>query len=303
MIIAGRPRRPRLPPAHPTSSTAQSPPSTPSARFVGGNNTGRHIYAPGAQHGKRVQCDIGAKNHAVVMPDAKRDQGLNALPGAACAAAGQRCMSISVAVFIGAAQTFIPELVARAGKLKGGGRAVVSFCFDGPVTSPATRPRIEALIASAESASPTKAKLLLEARRSRGGVPAYPDGNFVVFRLRRGRRGYTSVLEFLMTFVCVFFGPVLCVRYVPTLDAAIPFLNTNPFGNGAAVFTRSGAVAQRFEMEVEAGQIEVNVLIPVPLPMFSWTGNEVRFPFISVFGIKFYTQITTTTTLWRSDDA
>ncbi|KAF8185333.1 Aldehyde/histidinol dehydrogenase [Mycena galopus ATCC 62051] len=206
-------------------------------------------------HGKRVQCDIGAKNHAVVMPDAKRDQGLNALPGAACAAAGQRCMSISVAVSVGAAQTFIPELVARAGKLK------VNQGFEegaefGPVTSPATRPRIEALIASAESASPTKAKLLLEARRSRGGVPAYPDGNFV-----------------LVTFV-VFFGPVLCVRYVPTLDAAIPFLNTNPFGNGAAVFTRSGAVAQRFEMEVEAGQIEVNVLIPVPLPMFSWTGNE-----------------------------
>ncbi|KAF8185368.1 Aldehyde/histidinol dehydrogenase [Mycena galopus ATCC 62051] len=260
MIIAER-----LPPAHPTSSKAQSPPSTPSARFVGGNNTGRHIYTVhSARQTRAVQHRH--KEPRVVMSDAKRDQALNALLGAACGAAEKKCMAISVAVFIGAAQTFIPELVARAGKLKGGGRAVRPRNLPRHARAYRGPHRLGGERQPNESQTPPRGSAVAGWR---AGVPRW---EFCGIQIEAGKEGL-----YLMTFVCVFFGPVLCVRYVPTLDAAIPFLNTNPFGNGAAVFTRSGAVAQRFEMEVEAGQIEVNVLIPVPLPMFSWTGNEHHF--------------------------
>ena len=103
------------------------------------------------------------------------------------------------------------------------------------------------------------------------------------------------------------FGPVLSVLTASTLDEAIDIINANPFGNGAAIFTQSGPVARKFETEVEAGQIGINVPIPVPLPMFSWSGNKGSFlgdiNFYGKSGVSFYTQLKTTTSLWRSVDA
>ncbi|KAF8203520.1 Methylmalonate-semialdehyde dehydrogenase [Mycena galopus ATCC 62051] len=305
MIIAELCVRAGLPPGAlnvvhgtvPTVNAICTHPLIRAVSFVGGNGAGRHIYELGTKNGKRVQCNMGAKNHAVVMPDANKDQALNALLGAACGAAGQRCMAISVAVFVGAAQKFIPELVARAGKLKlnQGFEKGAEF---GPVTTPAARTRIESLIASADTAD-SKAKILLDGRGVQ--VPGFPAGNWVG----------ATVIEVGSTELAAYkeeiFGPVLCVLCVPTLDAAIAVLNANPFGNGAAIFTQSGPIARKFETEVEAGQIGVNVPIPVPLPMFSWTGNKASFlgdiNFYGKGGINFYTQIKTTTTLWRSDDA
>ncbi|KAF8147503.1 Aldehyde/histidinol dehydrogenase [Mycena galopus ATCC 62051] len=201
-------------------------------------------------NGKRVQCNMGAKNHAVIMPDANKDQALNALLGAACGA-----------VFVGAAQNFIPELITRASKLQ------VNQGFEkgaefGPVTTPAAKARIEGLIDSAEKEG---AKILLDGHNKQ--VPNFPNGNFVGATLIEATPKLTAYKEEI-------FGPVLCVINVGTLDEAIELVNANPFGNGAAIFTQSGPIARKFETEIEARQIGISVPIPVPLPMFSWTGNK-----------------------------
>ncbi|KAI0815084.1 methylmalonate-semialdehyde dehydrogenase [Irpex lacteus] len=262
--------------------------------FVGGDRAGKHIYERGRATGKRVQANLGAKNHAVIMPDANKNHALNSLIGAAFGAAGQRCMAVSVAVLVGNAQSWVPELVERAKKLK------VNQGFEpgtdlGPVISPAAKSRIEGLIASVDEEG---GKILLDGRGYQ--VPGYPDGNWVgptVVEATTTMRAYREEI----------FGPVLVVIPADTLDDAISIINENKYGNGTAIFTQSGATARKFEVEVEVGQIGINVPIPVPLPMFSWSGNKASFlgdiPFYGRNGIDFYTQNKTTTTLWKSEDA
>ncbi|CAL1695541.1 unnamed protein product [Somion occarium] len=262
--------------------------------FVGGDRAGKHIYERGRKTGKRVQANLGAKNHAVLMPDANRNHALNSLLGAAFGAAGQRCMAISVAVLVGNAQSWLPELVERAKKLH------LNQGFEkgadlGPVISQAAKKRIEGLIASAEEQG---GKIILDGRGIE--VPGYPDGNWVgptVIQATTDMRCYREEI----------FGPVLIVVTADTLDDALAIVNANPYGNGTAIFTQSGATARKFENEVEVGQIGINVPIPVPLPMFSWSGNKASFlgdiPFYGRNGIDFYTQNKTTTSLWKAEDA
>ncbi|KAI0094784.1 methylmalonate-semialdehyde dehydrogenase [Irpex rosettiformis] len=262
--------------------------------FVGGDRAGKHIYERGRATGKRVQANLGAKNHAVIMPDANKNHALNSLIGAAFGAAGQRCMAISVAVLVGNAQSWIPDLVERAKQLK------VNQGFEqgtdlGPVISPAAKDRINGLIGSVHEEG---GKILLDGRNYE--VPGYPEGNWVgptVVEATTTMRAYREEI----------FGPVLVVISADTLDDAISIINENRYGNGTAIFTQSGATARKFEVEVEVGQIGVNVPIPVPLPMFSWSGNKASFlgdiPFYGRNGVDFYTQNKTTTTLWKSEDA
>lgn len=262
--------------------------------FVGGDRAGQHIYERGRKTGKRVQANLGAKNHAVIMPDANKNHALNSLIGAAFGAAGQRCMAISVAVLVGNAQQWIPELVERAKKLK------VSQGFEngadfGPVISPASKARIEGLIASAQEQG---GKIVLDGRGHQ--VPEFPHGNWVgatIIEATTDMRCYKEEI----------FGPVLVVIPADTLDDALNIINANKYGNGTAIFTQSGATARKFEVEVEVGQVGINVPIPVPLPMFSWSGNKASFlgdiPFYGKSGIDFYTQNKTTTALWKAEDA
>ncbi|KAI0639817.1 methylmalonate-semialdehyde dehydrogenase [Trametes polyzona] len=262
--------------------------------FVGGDRAGKHIYERGRATGKRVQANMGAKNHAVLMPDANKNHALNSIIGAAFGAAGQRCMAISVAVLVGTTHSWIPELVERAKKLK------VNQGFEqgadlGPVISPAAKQRITSLIASAEEEGGI---IALDGRGYQ--VPEYPDGNWVG----------PTVIEATTTMRCYreeIFGPVLIVIKADTLDDALAIINENKYGNGTAIFTQSGATARKFEREVEVGQVGINVPIPVPLPMFSWSGNKASFlgdiPFYGRHGIDFYTQNKTTTALWKAEDA
>ncbi|OSX67468.1 hypothetical protein POSPLADRAFT_1064101 [Postia placenta MAD-698-R-SB12] len=278
----------------PTVNAICDHPSIKAISFVGGDRAGKHIYERGRKSGKRVQCNMGAKNHAVLMPDANKNHALNSLIGAAFGAAGQRCMAISVAVLVGNAQSWLPELCERAKKL------VVSQGFEkgadlGPVISPAAKLRIIGLIASAEEQGGVVA---LDGRGLE--VSGYPDGNWVgptVIEATADMRCYKEEI----------FGPVLIVVKADTLDDALAIINANPYGNGTAIFTQSGATARKFEREVEVGQVGINVPIPVPLPMFSWSGNKASFlgdvPFYGRSGIDFYTQNKTTTALWRAEDA
>lgn len=262
--------------------------------FVGSTRVGTHVYQRASLTGKRVQCMMGAKNHAVVLPDAHPQQTVDALVGAAFGAAGQRCMAISVAVLVGQAQRLLPELVTKARSLRVG-----AGCDNpdlGPVISRAALQRIEALIAHGVEEG---AKLELDGRRP--AVPApLGDGNFIgptIFSgVRPGMRLYDEEI----------FGPVLCVVLVDTLEEAIALINANPNGNGTAIFTQSGAAARRFEQEVDVGQVGINVPIPVPVPMFSFTGSRgSKLGDLGPYGkqsILFYTQTQTVTARWFDDD-
>jgi len=278
----------------PTVNAICDHPKIKAISFVGGDKAGKHIYERGTKNGKRVQCNMQAKNHAVLLPDANKNASLNALIGAAFGAAGQRCMAISVAVLVGEAQNWVPELKERVAALQVNGGFEKGADF-GPLISPIAKDRVNSLVTSCEEEG---GKIILDGRNIK--VDGYPNGNFVG----------PSILEGNTTMKCYtteIFGPVLTILKVDTLDEGIEIINVNPYGNGAAIFTQSGAAARKFETEVNVGQIGINVPIPVPLPMFSWSGNKGSFlgdiGFYGPDGINFYTQKKTTTSLWRAEDA
>ncbi|KIK70843.1 hypothetical protein GYMLUDRAFT_32914 [Collybiopsis luxurians FD-317 M1] len=278
----------------PTVNAICDDPAIRAISFVGGDRAGKHIYTRGTQNGKRVQANMGAKNHAVIMPDANKNLALNSLVGAAFGAAGQRCMAISVAVLVGEAQSWLPEIVERAKKLKVNGGFEPETDL-GPVISSTAKARIVDIISSAEQQG---GKIHLDGRGL--VVSSYPEGNFVgptVIEADTSMRCYQEEI----------FGPALVVVKADTLDDGIEMINSNRYGNGAAIFTQHGATARKFETEVNVGQIGINVPIPVPLPMFSFSGNKGSFlgdiNFYGKGGINFYTQNKTTTSLWRAEDA
>jgi len=263
--------------------------------FVGSDQAGRYIYERGSKNGKRVQSNMGAKNHGVIMADANKEQTLNQLVGAAFGAAGQRCMALSTAVFVGEARNWLPDLVDRAKKLKVNAGHEPGADL-GPVISPQSKQRICDLV---ESGVKDGAKLLLDGRGIT--VPGYEKGNFV------GPTILTDVKPNMKCYTEEIFGPVLVTLNVDTLDDAINLINSNPYGNGTAIFTTNGATARKFTQEIDVGQVGVNVPIPVPLPMFSFTGSRGSFlgdaNFYGKAGINFYTQLKTVTQMWREQDA
>ncbi|CEQ42979.1 SPOSA6832_04851 [Sporobolomyces salmonicolor] len=262
--------------------------------FVGGDKAGKYIHDTASRNGKRVQANLGAKNHCILMPDANKNFALNSIVGAAFGAAGQRCMALSTLITIGESNDWILDLVERAKNLK------VGNGFDpetevGPLITPAAKARVESLI---QSCADQGGKILLDGRGVQ--VPGYPNGNFVG----------PTVLEATTEMDCYqqeIFGPVLTIVKAKDLDDAIALINRNHYGNGAAIFTQSGATARKFEKEVEAGQQGCNIPIPVPLPMFSWSGNKGSvLGGASLYGPRgydFFTQLKTTTSLWRAEDA
>ncbi|KZW02686.1 Methylmalonate-semialdehyde dehydrogenase [Exidia glandulosa HHB12029] len=278
----------------PTVNAICDHPAIRAISFVGGNRAGTHIYNRGTQNGKRVQANLGAKNHAVIMPDANKNLALNSIIGAAFGAAGQRCMAISVAIFVGSAHDWLPELIERAKGLKVNGGFEPGTDL-GPVISPHAKARVEGLIGSAESEG---GKIVLDGRGIK--VEGYPNGNFVGPTIIEADTSMTCYKEEI-------FGPALICVTAPTLDDALEIINANPYGNGTAIFTQSGATARKFEHETNVGQVGINVPIPVPLPMFSWSGNKGSvlgdLGFYGKSGVDFFTQNKTVTSLWRAEDA
>lgn len=262
--------------------------------FVGSDQAGKHIYKRGSANGKRVQCNMGAKNHGVVMSDANKSHTLNQLVGAAFGAAGQRCMALSTAIFVGEAQEWLPDFKQRAEKLKINSGDIPGTDF-GPVISPQAKQRILNLVQSGVDEGAT---LLLDGREL--VVPGYEKGNFI------GPTILTNVKPSMKCYKEEIFGPVLVCLSVDSLDDAISVINNNPYGNGTAVFTTNGATARKFIQDIDCGQVGVNVPIPVPLPMFSFTGSRGSFlgdtNFYGKQGVQFYTQVKTVLELWRDSD-
>ena len=263
--------------------------------FVGSTAVGTHVYDLAGKHGKRVQSMMGAKNHAVVLPDANREQALNALVGAGFGAAGQRCMATSVVVLVGAAKQWLPDLKALAQKLKVNAGSEPGTDV-GPVISKKAKARILDLI---ESGIKEGAKLELDGRDI--SVPGYEKGNFV------GPTLFSGVTTDMQIYTQEIFGPVLVVLEVDTLDQAIALVNANPFGNGTGLFTQSGAAARKFQNEIDVGQVGINIPIPVPVPFFSFTGSRgSKLGDLGPYGkqvVQFYTQTKTVTARWFDDDS
>lgn len=261
--------------------------------FVGSTAVGTHVYNLAGQHGKRVQSMMGAKNHVVVMPDANKEQTLNALLGAAFGAAGQRCMALSVAVMVGESQQWVQELVEKAKTLKVNAGHEPNTDI-GPVISKRAKARVMDLINSGVEQG---AELLLDGRDVQ--VLGYESGNFV------GATIFNGVTTDMRIYKEEIFGPVLAIISVDSLDDAIALINANPFGNGVGLFTQSGATARTFQNLIDIGQVGINIPIPVPVPFFSFTGSRgSKLGDLGPYGkqaVQFYTQTKTITSRWFED--
>ncbi|MDN5848109.1 MAG: CoA-acylating methylmalonate-semialdehyde dehydrogenase [Nitrococcus sp.] len=270
-------------------------PDIQAVSFVGSPTVGQHIYRTATAHFKRAQCMVGAKNHMVVMPDADKRQVIEHLVGAACGAAGQRCMAISVAVLVGEqTRAWTGELQSALAKLHPGPATDPAASY-GPLISRQAKARVEEIIGEAEREG---AKLLLDGRGCT--VEGYPAGNWV---------GATLIDEVTTAMRCYqeeIFGPVLSVMHVADLDQAIELVNRNPYGNGTSIFTHSGAAARKYRHDIDVGQIGVNLPIPVPLPFFAFTGSKGSFyGDLHAYGkdaIRFYTKTKTVIERWFDAD-
>ncbi|WP_027849620.1 CoA-acylating methylmalonate-semialdehyde dehydrogenase [Marinospirillum minutulum] len=263
--------------------------------FIGSSHVGKIIYDHAGRAGKRAQCMMGAKNHAVVLPDANKNQAIDALLGSAFGAAGQRCMANPVVILVGEAREWSADIVERSKTMKvGPGTDVkVDVC---PVVSPQARDRIVKLIDSGVAQGAT---LALDGRNP--VVKGYEKGNFV------GPTVFTDVTPEMDIYSQEIFGPVLCIVGVETLEEAIAYINANENGNGTSIFTASGWAAHKFQNEIDVGQVGINMPIPVPVAYFSFTGSRAsRLGPLGPNGkeaVKFWTHSKTVTERWFQPDS
>ncbi len=266
-------------------------PDVASVSFVGSTPVARYIHGRGTANGKRVQALGGAKNHAVVLPDAPLDFAADHLVAAAFGSAGERCMAVSAAVAVGGAADELVAAVsekARATRV-GPGRDPDSEM--GPVITAAARDRIVGLIGTGEEQGAT---LAVDGRGLR--VPGHERGFFVgptvIDHVTRAMDVYTEEI----------FGPVLSVVRADSVDEAIALINANPYGNGTAIFTSSGEAARRFQRGVDVGMIGINVPIPVPMAYYSFGGwKDSLFgqsPVHGPEGVAFHTRAKVVTSRW-----
>ena len=273
-------------------------PGVKAISFVGSTPIAKYIYETAAKHGKRVQALGGAKNHAVVMPDADFEFAADALIGAAYGSAGERCMAISAVVAVGAAaDPLIAKLKDKASKLQigAGDSKVDGREMDmGPLVSRVHRDKVAAYV---DKGVAEGAKLVLDGRTYKSAG----DGFFL------GASLFDNVTPAMTIYKDEIFGPVLIVLRVKTLDEAIAMINANQYANGTAVFTRSGGVARKFEREIEVGMVGVNVPIPVPIAFYSFGGwRNSLFGDQHVHGmegVRFYTRAKVITTRWPDANA
>jgi malonate-semialdehyde dehydrogenase (acetylating)/methylmalonate-semialdehyde dehydrogenase len=266
-------------------------PRVQAVSFVGSTPIARHVYETGTRHGKRVQALGGAKNHAVVLPDADLDLAADGLVSAGYGSAGQRCMAVSVAVAVGSvAEPLLAAIQERIAKL------TVGDGFDaasemGPLVSGRHLAKVRGYVDAGEAEG---ARLLVDGRGLT--VAGREGGHFIgptLFdRVTPGMRIYDEEI----------FGPVLLVARAGTYDDAIALVNANPYGNGAAIFTNDGGAARQFEQDVAAGMVGINVPIPVPMAYHSFGGwKDSLFGDLHVHGpdgVRFYTRGKVVTRRW-----
>ena len=262
--------------------------------FVGSTPVAESVYATATNGGKRCQALGGAKNHAIVMPDADLDNAVQALMGAAFGSSGERCMAISVAVAIGeqTATSLVEKLKAEMSSLKVGSAQDNNNDF-GPLITAEHRDKVVGLITSAEREG---AVIVVDGRAPK---LADEDTGFFV--------GGTLIDQVQSTMSCYrqeIFGPVLCVVHVDNLDEAMQLVDDHEYGNGTCLFTRDGEAARYFSDNIKAGMVGINVPLPVPVSYHSFGGwKRSLFGDLSAYGpdgVRFYTRRKTITQRWPS---
>ena len=258
-------------------------PAIRAVSFVGSTPVAKHVYQRSAAAGKRMQCQGGAKNHVIVLPDADMDLAKQIISDSAFGCAGQRCLAVSVAVTIGEAQkTFRDAIADAASSIK------VGFGLDtgiqmGPVISQDSKKRIESLIATGVGDG---AKPIVDGRNYK--VANHEGGNFLKPTVLDGVPSSSSLAN------TEIFGPVLSLIHANTIDEAIEFIRKSPYGNQASLFTTSGSAARKFRYEVPAGNIGINIGVAAPMAYFPFNGwKESFFGIVHAQGkdaIEFYTE-------------
>jgi malonate-semialdehyde dehydrogenase (acetylating)/methylmalonate-semialdehyde dehydrogenase len=259
--------------------------------FVGSTPIAKYVHQRASNNGKRVQALGGAKNHAVVLPDADMDFAANHITAAGYGSAGERCMAISAVVAVGSAgDALVAKLKQKAEEVKVGPGDDASSEM-GPIVTPESRDRIVGYVDGGEQAG---ARLVVDGR---GLVVDGHEAGFFV-----GPTLFDQVQTDMDIYTDEIFGPVLSVVRAESLDEAIDLINANPYGNGTAIFTSSGKAARQFQRHVHVGMIGINVPIPVPMAFYSFGGwKDSLFGDTHVHGIegvRFYTRGKAITSRW-----
>ncbi len=262
--------------------------------FVGSTPVARYIYARAGEKGKRAQCQGGAKNPVIVLPDADMQMATQIISDSAFGCAGQRCLAVSVAVTIGEAQKTFRDAIADSASNLRVGNGLEDGVQMGPVITKQSKERIESLIGAGEKQG---AKVLVDGRNPK--IPRHEQGNFVKPTILDG---VPAASELSHTEI---FGPVLSLVHANDMDEAMAFLERNPYGNQASLFTSSGAAARRFRYEAPAGNVGINIGVAAPMAYFPFSGWKDSF-----FGImhgqgrdsvEFYTEKKVVVERWAKE--
>ncbi len=229
--------------------------------FVGSTPVAKHVYARSAASGKRAQCQGGAKNHVIVLPDADMDLATQIISDSAFGCAGQRCLAVSVAVTIGGAQKTFRDSIAHAATQIKVGNGLEPGVQMGPVISTESKLRIESLISAGVGEG---AKAILDGRNTK--VPNHEAGNFVTPTVLDGLSASSQLAN------TEIFGPVLSLVHADSIEEAMDFLRRSPYGNQASLFTTSGSAARKFRYEAPAGNIGINIGVAAPMAYFPFSG-------------------------------
>ncbi len=264
-------------------------PDVRAVSFVGSTPVARSIYETAAANGKRVQALGGAKNHMVVLPDADLELAADAAVSAGYGSAGERCMAISVVVAVGSVGDALVEKIATRTRAVAVGRSDERGAEMGPLITGAHRDRVRGYV---DGGVAEGAELVVDGRAA-----TVPDAGFFL-----GPCLFDRVAPSMALYRDEIFGPVLSVVRVETYDDAVRLVSENPYGNGVAIFTRDGGAARRFEHEVDAGMVGVNVPIPVPMAYYSFGGwKQSLFGDAHIHGregVHFYTRGKVVTSRW-----
>jgi malonate-semialdehyde dehydrogenase (acetylating) / methylmalonate-semialdehyde dehydrogenase len=262
--------------------------------FVGSTPVAKYIYARAGTNGKRAQCQGGAKNHVIVLPDADMKMATQIISDSAFGCAGQRCLAVSVAITVGEAQKTFRDSITEAASLLKVGNGLDEGVQMGPLITRQSKTRVEALI---DAGTREGAKLLLDGRQAR--IPGGDNGNFVNPTVLDALPANSELAD------TEIFGPVLSLMHANSLDDALGFLERSAYGNQASLFTSSGAAARRFRYEAPAGNIGINIGIAAPMAYFPFSGWKDSF-----FGVQhgqgrdaveFYTEKKVVVERWASD--
>src|SRR3989449_2084837 len=262
--------------------------------FVGSTPVAKYVYARAGANGKRAQCQGGAKNHVIVLPDADMQMATQIISDSAFGCAGQRCLAVSVAVTVGEAQKTFRDSITEAAASLRVGNGLDEGVQMGPVITPQSKSRVESLIGVGEKQG---AKVLLDGRNAR--IPKHEAGNFVKPTVLDGVSTNSDLAD------TEIFGPVLSLVHASDMDEALAFLERSAYGNQASLFTSSGAAARRFRYEAPAGNIGINIGVAAPMAYFPFSGWKDSF-----FGImhgqgrdsvEFYTEKKVVVERWAKE--